>query len=277
LPAPPSGGLSPYVGAGTWIDVFDFNPAHTNGNPPVTPADVDRMADAGVQTIYLQAARPEDPKAPDDLTSPDLLAQFLVRAHARGIEVVAWYLPHLTDVADDMRHLQAMISYSVEGHQFDSVALDIEWRNGVPDHATRSERLVDLSRRLRDAAGDRSLGAIVMPPVVTDIINPNFWPGYPWEALAPLYNVWLPMSYWTNRSADSPYRDAHRYTADNINLLRDHVGAGATVHPIGGIGNLATGDDYQGFMQASAETGAIGWSVYDWATTTTSAWSILRR
>ncbi|HEX8770941.1 MAG TPA: hypothetical protein VF711_09260, partial [Acidimicrobiales bacterium] len=138
-------------------------------------------------------------------------------------------------------------------------------------------RLVDLSRRLRAAAGGLPVSATVMPPVVTDVINPAFWPNFPWHSIAPLFDVWLPMSYWTNRSDDSPYRNAHRYTSDNIRLLREDLGdSGAPVHPIGGIGDKATQEDYEGFVAAANEQGTIGLSMYDFGTTAPGAWPILR-
>ncbi|MCA1835673.1 MAG: hypothetical protein LC721_04805 [Actinobacteria bacterium] len=275
--APRNDSGSVYAGMGTWVDVFDWDPDHTGGNPSVTPASVDRMAAVGVRTLYLQAARPEDPSSPGDLVQPEILAAFVQRAHAHGIAVVGWYLPHLGDVADDMRHLQAMLDFAPGGHGFDSVSLDIEWRNSVPDHDERSARLVDLSQRLRAAAGGLPVSATVMPPVVTDVINTGFWPGFPWHSISSLFDVWLPMSYWTNRSDDSPYRDAHRYTSDNISLLRGDLGdPGAPVHPIGGIGDKATLDDYQGFMAAAHEQGSIGVSIYDFGTTDSGAWPILR-
>jgi hypothetical protein len=275
--SPRNDGGSVYAGLGTWVDVFDWDPDHTGGNPTVTPASVERMAAVGVRTLYLQAARPEDPSSPGDLVQPGILTQFVERAHANGIAVVGWYLPHLGDVADDMRHLQAMLGFAPGGHGFDSISLDIEWRNSVADHDERSARLVDLSQRLRAAAGGMPVSATVMPPVVTDVINPAFWPNFPWHSIAPLFDVWLPMSYWTNRSDDSPYRDAHRYTADNIRLLREDLGdSGAPVHPIGGIGDRATIEDYQGFVAAANEQGAIGLSMYDFGTTVSEAWPILR-
>jgi len=273
-----SGEASSYQDLGTWVDVYDFDPAHAGGNPAVTPATVDRMAAAGIHTIYLQAARPQDPISPGDLVQPALLGEFLQRAHAHGMRVVGWYLPYLSNVDDDMRHLSAILALSASGHRFDSVALDIEWRNSVPDNATRSAQLVALSSRLRGAASQsgRLVGAIVMPPVVTDVINPSFWPGFPWHQMAPYYDVWLPMSYWSNRS-DPTYSDAYRYTFDNIRLLRQDLGnANAVVHAIGGIGNASNADDYRGFMRACNEQGVSGRSVYDWATTSSDALSILR-
>ena len=271
--APPVAAGSVFAGLGTWVDAFDFNPAHTGGKPSVSPVDVDRMAAVGVRTLYLQAARSEDPRAPEDVMSADLVGAFLQRAHANGIRVVAWYLPHLNDVADDARHLDALARFRAGGQGFDGLGLDIEWRASVPNHATRSARLVDLSSRLRLLAGGLPVGAIVLPPVLTDVISTGFWPAFPWKSLAPLYDAWLPMGYWTNRSADSPYRDAYRYTVDNVRMIRDHLGdPGAVVHAIGGIGNAATPTDYRRFAAACADTSTVGRSIYDWATTASDVW-----
>lgn len=270
------GDLDAYTGPGTWVDAFDFSPAHSNGKPTVTPADVDRMAAAGVRTIYLQSARPEDPAAPGDLIDPDLLGRFLARAHAKGMKVVAWYLPHLANLDDDMRHIKATLEFSAGGHRFDGFGLDIEWRAAVPDHAARSAQLVELSRRIRDAAGDRAVSAIVLPPIVTDVINPGFWPGFPWAAIAPYYDVWLPMGYWTNRTTSSGWRDADRYTAENVRLLRQRVGD-VPIHAIGGIGDAASSGDYEEFARVCSQEGLLGCSVYDWATSGASPLPVLRR
>ncbi len=270
-------GVDVFSGLGTWVDVFDFNPAHTDGEPSVSPGDVDRMAAAGVRTLYLQAARAQDRRAPGDLTSPELLAEFLERAHDKGLAVVAWYLPHLSDVADDRRHLEAIVAFRAGRHRFDGVALDIEWRAGVPDPTTRSEHLVELSRQLRETAAGLPLGAIVLPPVLTDVVNTGYWPGFPWAGLRGLYDAWLPMSYWTERGGRSPYADAHRYTTDNVRMLREHLGdPAAVVHAIGGIGDESSAEDYRDFLAACAETGVVGYSVYDWDTTDPAAWAILR-
>ncbi len=268
--------LSAYTGAGTWVDAFDFSPAHSNGKPDVTPADVDRMAAAGVRTLYIQSARPEDPAAPGDLLEPALLGQFLARAHARGMRVVAWYLPHLSNLDDDMRHVSASLAFSSGGHRFDGFGLDIEWRAAVPDHARRSAQLVELSRRIRSEAGERPVSAIVMPPVLTEVVNPAFWPGFPWAGIAAFYDVWLPMGYWTNRTRASGYRDAARSTEENVRRLRAHLGD-VPIHAIGGIGDAATAADYEDFARVCEEQGLIGCSVYDWDTSGDAPIAVLRR
>src|SRR5947208_2565858 len=131
-----TGGLGAYVGFGTWVDVFDWSSQWTGGKPTVGPADADRMAALGVQTLYIQAARIDGPAG---VAEPDRLNAIIQRAHAHGIRVVVWYLPTLTDVNADMTRLMAIAGLGVEG-----LSVDIESRD-VSDPGERSRRLVDLS------------------------------------------------------------------------------------------------------------------------------------
>lgn len=264
-PPPVSTGLGAYAGVGTWVDAFDFNPGHSNGNPSVKPSSVDAMAAAGAKTIYIQAARSDDSAAPGDLMAPDLLAQFLTRAHSQGMSVVAWYLPKFADLGEEQRHLAAILNFSVDGHKFDGVGLDIEWRGSVPDVGLRNARLVELSQWLRAVAVGVPLGAIVVSPVVTDSVNTNFWSPFPWAELVPYYDIWMTMGYWTDRKTDSPYVDAYTNAIESVRLLQSHVG-NVPVHPIGGIGHRSTDTDYARFAAACNEMGVVGRSIYDWAT-----------
>src|SRR5262245_56450678 len=93
-PAPAKPDLCPYRDLGVWVDVYDYVPAFAeNGQvAPVTPAAVDTMRAHGVHTLYLQVAK-DDPRSPGTITDPPKAAEFLQRAHAAGIKVVAWYLP----------------------------------------------------------------------------------------------------------------------------------------------------------------------------------------
>jgi hypothetical protein len=251
-----------YDGLGAWVDLFDL------ADGTVGPDAVDAMADAGVRTLYLQAAREaaDGAPSPPGVSDPELLGRFLVRAHERGMRVVGWYVPRFGDVERDLAHLRAISSFDVLGHRFDGVAVDIEWRESVSDPAERSARLVELSERLRAGVGDDAVGAIVMPPVQLDVVNPAFWPGFPWRELAPLYDAWLPMNYWTERTAASGYRDPVRYTAENLDRLRSDVGDDAPIHVIGGLGADLGAGDIDAFGTALEDHGAVGASVYDWAT-----------
>jgi hypothetical protein len=277
---PPERTLEPYRGYGTWVDVFDYDPAY---NPPsVVAADIAEMAELGVRTVFLQAARLDD-RTPNGLVDSWLLAEMLLAAHAEGLDVVGWYLPRFEASSDDIDRLAAVSEFEVLGHRFDGVALDIEWigpdREGNPiDDETRSQRLVDLTLGMGVLAGDDPLGAIVPPPVQTEVINTSFWPGFPWAQMAPVYDVWLPMSYWSFRSDSSGYGEGYAYHEESVRRLRDNVGdPEVPVHGIGGIGGLdgvddppdppeplATVDEIERFVVALGDTESIGGSIYDW-------------
>jgi hypothetical protein len=278
----PRGGdtsLAPYDGLGTWVDVFDFVPAYQRDGvaPTFTADDVDVAAEAGVRTIYLQGARSDDRLS--GLVPDDLLGPILARAHARGLKVVGWYLPTLGDVDADLDRLVRLARYSgPEGQRFDGIAVDIEDNQVVTDPAARSQRLIDLSKRLREQLGpDHAIGAIVLPAVLTEVINPQYWPGFPWAQIDPYYDVWLPMAYWSGRKTDSGYHDGYKYAAESVQRMRGLLGdAGAKVHLIGGIADAVTEDEVRGFLRALTDTAAIGGSLYDYRTTPGGIWGILR-
>lgn len=268
-PAAAAGGMAPYLGLGTWVDAYDWSILYSKGKPTVGPGDVDRMVDAGVQTLYLQAAKHD---APTDVLEPDLLQAIIDKAHARGISVVVWYLPTLVDTGADLRRLKAVARL----RNVDGIAVDIEARN-VADVAERNRRLVDLSGALRRELPGRTIGGIVLPPVVMEVVNTSFWPNFPYREIAPFYDVWMTMGYWTNRTAASGYRDAYKYTKENVDRLRNNLGQpNAPVHPIGGIGNRTSAADIEQFKRAVTAVHGIGGSIYDWQTTAASLWANLR-
>jgi len=256
----------PYAGQAAWVDAFDFAPAYqrAGARPPITPADVDDMAAHGVRTLFLQVAR-ADSKQPNGFVDRALAAEFLLRSHRDGIRVVGWYLPTFADVTGDLSRLTAIARFDVLGHRFDGLAVDIEDVDTVTDVDTRTQNLVELSSRLRTEVGSETVGAIVLPPVLTEVVNPNRWPDFPWPQIAPLYNVWLPMNYWTFRSEQSGYHDGYTYSAESIRRLRADLGnPKALVHGIGGIGDTATSDEITRFVQSLLDEHAIGGSIYDW-------------
>ncbi|HEU5083419.1 MAG TPA: hypothetical protein VFU14_08775 [Acidimicrobiales bacterium] len=257
--------VSVYGGLGVWVDAFDFSPSYLgDADAPVTPDVVEEWASLGVRTVYLQASRPDD-RSPGTLLEEDLLAEFLLRAHAADLLVVGWYLPTFADVDADLERLLAVAEFEALGHRFDGVAVDIEYIESVPDPDERSARLVDLSTRLRAARPGEALGAIVPPAVQLEVVNTTYWPRFPWRALDASYDVWLPMAYWTTRDG-TPYGDAYRYSEESTRRMRANIGRqDAVVHLVGGIGDATTPDDLEAFRRAVDDTGAIGASLYDWA------------
>lgn len=275
--APTSGNA--FRGLGTWVDVYDYGPKFqpsSNSLPAVTPASVDDMAQLGVKTLYLQAAQ-DDTRSEGDLVDRKLVGDILARAHRRGVKVVAWYLPHFADVNRDLRHIRAMYRFQSRGERFDGLALDLEWTSDVKDTDRRNHALIDLAARTRRLVTRVPLGAIVLEPVLLEDINPAYWPSFPWKKLRGSFDVWLPMTYWTNRSESSGWRDSFHYTSENIRRVRANLhDRNAAVHVVGGIADRANPGDFAGFVKAAKRARTIGWSVYDYATTSSSAWPRLR-
>jgi hypothetical protein len=271
--------VSAFRGLGTWVDVYDYGPKFQGppGTPPaVTVASVDDMAHLGVKTLYLQASQ-DDSRSEGTLVDRKLVGDILRRAHRRGVKVVAWYLPHFADLDRDMRHIRAMYDFQAGGQRFDGIGLDIEWTSDVKDPVKRNHALVELAGRTRKLVTRVPLGAIVLEPVLLEDINPGLWPDFPWKKLRSSFDVWLPMTYWTNRAEASGWNDGFRYTSENIRRVRTDLGdRNAFVHPIGGIADQTKTGDTTGFVSAAERRRAIGWSIYDYVTTSSSAWPRLR-
>ncbi|MGH9180973.1 MAG: hypothetical protein ACRDY5_04585, partial [Acidimicrobiales bacterium] len=248
--------------------VYDWSVTFTGGRPTVQPADVARMAAMGVQTLFIQASKHD---SPTDVLEPERLNAFVSQARNLGMSTVAWYLPTLVDVGRDLARLRAVAG--VAG--FDGLAVDIEARN-VVDVAERSRRLIELSQALRQALPGRVIGAVVMPPVQLEVVNPRYWPSFPYREIAPSYDVWMTMGYWTFRTSASGYRDPYSYTKENVIRLRRNVGdPNLAVHPVGGIGTGTTAADVEAYKRAITDVGAFGGGLYDWNTTAPSLWPAL--
>lgn len=259
--------LVPYQGLGAWIDVYDWTEEFTGGEPPVGLDDVDAMADAGIQTVYVQVGHH---RSAEDVIEPERLEELIDRIHDRGMHAVAWYLPTLVDPVTDLRRLLAASLLDVDGLGVDIEAIDIE------DPAERNRRLLALSEELREAVGpDKHLSAITLTALHVEVINPDYWPGYPWAALADTYDSILPMAYWSLRRDD--LRSGSTYVGRNIDMIRELSGdPSIPIHPIGGIADEITVADVEGMVDALSERGAVGGSLYDWNTATPELWEAMQ-
>jgi hypothetical protein len=269
LAAPASGAVpnrSAYAGLGTWLDIY-ATPSWAN------PArEVAAMARAGVRTLYLQTGNYEQRV---DLVRPRALGRFVDAAHAAGMRVVAWYLPSFDNPAQDARRALAAIRFrSATGQRFDSFALDIE-AAFVKPVSLRNRRLLELSSRLRTAAGRRyALGAIV-PSAVGMRRHPRYWPRFPYRSLDRYYDVFLPMAYATDahvRGNPATYT----YDAADIAAIRSHTrDAHVPIHLIGGLSNAMGAGETAGFVRAVAACEPLGYSLYAFPGTSRATWNAL--
>jgi hypothetical protein len=257
--------LEPYRGLGTWIDIYD------DRQLAAPEATVAAAAARGVRTIYLETA---NFKQRSDLVRPDRLSRFLDAAHARGIAVVAWYLPGFAAGGRDLRRSLAAIRFrSAGGEAFDSFALDIEW-SGVRPVALRNRRLLSLSERLRQEVGpDYALGAIVPNPRGMELRR-DYWQPFPYGDLAGIYDAFVPMVYSTYRG-DGP-AVVRRDVGRSLTILRTATGRpDVPIHLIGGLGDELSAAEARAFARAVATLRPHGWSLYDFSVTSPSAWAAL--
>ena len=258
--------LSAYTGLATWVDLYD---PHILARPE---SSVTAMAKHDVRTLFFETSNYQ---MRQDVVRRDRVDRFIAAAHAQGLQIVAWYLPSLTDLSRDLRRSLAAVNYTTStGEQFDSFALDIE-ATLVRSPSLRNARLLQLATRLRAAAPQElALGAIVPSPRGMQLL-PWYWPRFPVAELARSFDVFLPMGYFTYRP-HYPGGSA-AYTLTNIKLLREGTGNPVLpVHAIGGLAGVATPSQVRGFERAARTGAAIGSSLYDFASTTSRQWPHLQ-
>lgn len=268
-PGSPAGSWTvvPHRGLGAWVDVYDWTAEFGGPTPSVDLVEIDEMAEAGVQTLYVQTSHR---RSSAEVIEPERLNALIDQAHANDMHVVAWYLPTFVDVDRDLQRLVAAAELPVDGLGVDIEAVDLA------DPVERNRRVLDLSRRLRSALGDgKALAAITLSSVHLEVVNPAYWPDYPWAELGASYDAILPMAYWSIRRDD--LRAGLRYVGENIDRIRASVGReDLLIHAIGGIADDATVADVQGMVAAIRDRGAIGGSLYDWNTSTAAQWAALQ-
>jgi hypothetical protein len=254
--------VAAYRGLAAWVDLYD---TAAWDRPVAAVAD---MRAHHVRTLFLETS---NYGWPTKLHRPAALDAFIAASHARGMKVVAWYVPALTDISKDLRRSMAAVRYRTPGGQrFDSFGMDIE-ASIVKPVSTRNHRLVVLSQRLRNEAGVRyPLGAIIPSPVGM-ATNPTYWPVFPYVQLAGLYDVMVPMGYYTYHG--DGYELAYQETLDNVAIIREQTGRPAIpIHIIAGLAAASSGAETHAFVRASRETGCLGAGIYDWATSNDADW-----
>lgn len=259
----PGGGvdLAAYEGLGSWVDLFDRGPWK---NPSYT---VKKAYRRGVRTIYLQTATYG---SPSHIVYPRKVAEYIASAHRRNMTVVGWSVPSFTKWRKDLKRAKAALLFETgKGERFDSFALDIE-ADIIKRISTRNARLLKISEKLRKAAGDDyPLGAIIPDT------HSRYWPNFPYRKVAHLYDVMVPMGYFT--FAAHGYHNVRDYTESNIRTIRKNAGSQTPIHVIGGIADDVGVPAARGFVSAIKRHGVLGASLYDFPITSEKTWTELKR
>jgi hypothetical protein len=273
LPATPAAALTstgrPFAEAGSWVSIFSGDAVWDHPR-----AVVARMHREGVHTLFLQTASSSSPVG-SQVYRPSQVGRFLGAAHARGMRVVAWYLPPLRDVGREYRRAMAAIDLRTPGGQrFDAFALDIEPSATTPAGTLRNDNLRRLSNRLRTAVGPTyKLGAIIPSPIGLSLA-PKFWPSFPYATVGQFYDVVLPMSYSTYRVSGATA--TYDYTMGNIAFLRSVLGPTVSLHVIGGNAGQSGRLETRAFVQACNDARVTGASMWHYTAYGDGDWQEMR-
>ena len=265
-PAAPRADASVFGGLGTWVDIYD---GALFAAPEQTAS---RIAARGVKVVWVETA---NDRSAVDVLRPAELGRLVDSLHARGIRVVAWYLPGHVNHGRDIRRSLAMLSFrTTTGQGFDGVALNIE-STRLRNVAVRSRRAVDLARRLRTAAGETPLAIVPFNPRGLER-RPSTWPRFPWADLAAISDAFAPMVY--TGGAFEGFDATYGYVTRALRLLRAQTGnPDVQIHVAGGVADRLGPEELAGFVAAvSDDGGVLGVSLYDWATTRPAAWRALK-
>jgi hypothetical protein len=249
---------APYEGLGTWVDMYNKGPwAHPSRT-------ISRMVKHGVETLYLETSSYRSHHA---IFRRHSAARLITVAHANDIRVVAWSVPGFKNLRTDYARVMKAVNFvTPSGQTFDSYAMDIE-ATVVPDIDRRNKRFAKLASNVRSTVGSAVLGAIVPDPA-----HQTFWKPFPYLTVERLFDVYLPMSYFTLREIHG-LRKVHDYIVANVRFIRaaSH-NASARIHVIGGIAGDISPREVRGMMTATRNMKSIGASLYDFPITTRKEW-----
>jgi hypothetical protein len=240
--------LTSVQGTGIWVTVF-------KGGTIDADAIVSKASAAHLRSIWIRTGGTYGGRY-----AGSVLKDLLPLAHARGLKVIAWDFPTLSDPVSDAARLVRTLRYtSPSGDQVDGVSGDVESRTeGV---FLTPKRVAAYFSRISAYAGPR--------PVIATVYRPtDHWWGtnggdgaYPYRAEAPFVDVFAPMLYWGCNYAGPVTQQA----VDRLKALRP-------VHTIGqaydmyrdgaGRPGLPTPQEIWWWLDTSASHGAIGGSLY---------------
>jgi hypothetical protein len=256
---------SVFGGLGTWVDIYD------GGIFAAPESAAGRIAARNVETVWVETA---NYGAASDVVRPGPLGRLVDALHARGVRVVAWYLPGHVNPALDLRRSLAMLRFTTaSGGRFDGIGLDIE-ATKLRNVKLRSQRAVALARAVRAQVGSTPLAIIPFNPRGLER-RPSTWPGFPWVELAATADAFAPMVY--TGGAFKGFDATYGYVTRALRLLRTQTrDPDVAIHVAGGVADRLGFEELAGFSAAVADDGGtIGVSLYDWATTPRWMWAVL--
>jgi len=251
--------LAAVSGTGVWVTVF-------KGGSVDAPAIVRQAAAARMTSIWVRSGSTHDGSY-----AASVLSRLVPLAHARGMRVIAWDFPTLSDPVADAARLAQTARLSFAGQRVDGVAADIE---------AKTEGVFLSAARVRAYLSRVQVGMRLTPtdarPLVVTTYRPSdyWWTGaghYPYRSEAPYVDAFAPQVYWSCLEPGAP-------TAQAVDRLRtlgkavDVVGQAYDMGPAGGRPGTPRGDEVWRFLDVAKRHGASGASLYLYSQMTPAMW-----
>lgn len=258
--------LDAYRGLATWVSIYD---SRAWADPEAAVAD---MSGHGVETIFIQTGNSNSKGVVYNAAAQEV---FIRAAHARGMKVVAWYLPGMSDIASDYARIAAAIRFTTaDGQTFDSFALDIE-STKIRSIPVRNAALSSLTTMIRNLVGDSYVVGAIVPSPVGIAKKTGFWDDFPYATVAADFDVLLPMGYYTYHGKGAAAAAAD--VLESMRIIRSQPGAAdVPIHFIGGLAAKTTPAEVKSFADATVSAGCIGASLYSWSGTSAAEWDAMR-
>jgi hypothetical protein len=241
--------LTAIRGTGIWVTVF-------KGETIDARAIVARSSGARMTSIWIRTGGTYN-----GFYGAAVLPELLTLAHAKGMKVIAWDFPTLSDpVADAARMVRTLRYSSPTGERVDGVSPDVE---------SRSEGVFLTPRRMQAYLSRITAAADSRPVILTAYRPTDHWWGsngangaYPYVQSKPYVDAFAPMIYWSCNEPGAVTRQA----VDRLKTLRPvhTIGQQYDMGAEGSLGRpgLPTALETWRFLDVSQRRGAVGGSLY---------------
>ena len=202
-----------FGGLGTWVDIYD---GASSPRPSGSPR---RMAARGVKVVWVETA---NDRAPADVIRPAQLGRLVDALHARGVRVVAWYLPgHVkpgarrapvagdAELQDAERARSSTASRSTSSRRGSATPTSAR---AVPSLSRGGFGRRQGTRRSRSSRSTREGSSAAR----------GTWPRFPWADLAAVTDAFAPMVY--TGGAFEGFDATYGYVTRALRLLRANTG-----------------------------------------------------
>jgi hypothetical protein len=178
----PRSPLDGVKGKGAWLMIFDGD--WNDPDPDRAAALVDFALQADLSHLYIRIA-----DSHHHFYGATALQDLLPMAHARGLRIIGWIEPMLSDPSSDTADALAAAHFAEQGQRLDGLALTVEGASTSDPDVGQYLSGIRNGQEL-DGLGDNYL------LIASTLPMPFDHPGYAYATMSRYCQVFAPMVYW---------------------------------------------------------------------------------